>query len=415
MPIKRILDWDISAGDDPALAVACVVLLSITVLFAVPAFVSGSGQTGIDFSCFWGAGAMALDGHAAAAYDWEQLRQQLVLRVPPLNHVPYPYDQVPVPFFYPPVFFFVLAPLALLPFPIAFWVWSAAKLSCWLLVVYAIRPRSAALLLALAIPPVFYDFIAGQSALLAASLLGGVLLALDRRPLLSGVLLGLLIFKPQYGILLPLVLLATRRWSVFITAFAVVLTLIVLTGVTFSWDIFRAFDTAATFAATQFHLSGVLPWYKLQSIYGLLRFAGLGYGLALSFHIAVALAAAIWVLVMWRRDVGFALQAASLLAATPLMSPYFAIYDLPLLAIALVFLMNASAYRLSPLPNRSVFRIGVSIVFILAYAFPFVRLPVAPFMCATVIAMIWLSLRQLEAGGMIISEQPQAPAAVRGT
>ncbi|MGX1283231.1 glycosyltransferase family 87 protein [Bradyrhizobium elkanii] len=239
--MKKILHWDASAGDDPALMVACAVLFGVSILLSIPAFFGGAGQAGIDFSCFWGAGAMALEGHAAAAYDWEQLHQQLVLRLQSLNHAPYPYDQVPVPFFYPPVFFLVVAPLALLPFPIAFWVWSAAKLSCWLLVVHAIRPRSAALLLALAAPPVFYDFISGQSALLAASLLGGILLTLDRRSLLSGILIALLIFKPQYGVLLPFVLIATGRWRVVITAALMIPVLLLLAGLIFGWDTFDGF------------------------------------------------------------------------------------------------------------------------------------------------------------------------------
>ncbi|MCC8961736.1 DUF2029 domain-containing protein [Bradyrhizobium sp. Pear76] len=396
--MRQLLDWDVSAGDDPAQALACAVLLGMTIVAAVLMFVSGGSNAGIDFSCFWGAGTMALEGHAATAYDWQQLHQQLALRMQPMDHAPYPYDEIPVPFFYPPVFFLVVAPLALLPFPIAFAVWIAAKLLCWILVVHAIRPRSAALLLALAAPPVFYDFIAGQSSLLAASLLGGVLLTLDRRPLLSGFLLGLLIFKPQYGVLLPFVLIATKRWSVFITASLVVPALLLISGIIFGWDTFEGFRAAATFATTQFHLSGALPWPKLQSVYGLLRYAGFGYGLAMTLHVATALAAAVWVLIIWRRKVSFSVQAASLLAVTPLISPYFAIYDMPILAIALVFLMNATMDdQISPPSNRRTFRIGVSVIFVLGYAFPFVFVPVGPFMCAAVIVIILMRYRQPKA------------------
>ncbi|WGS22791.1 glycosyltransferase family 87 protein [Bradyrhizobium sp. ISRA463] len=408
---EKILDWDVSAGDDPAQAVACVLLILVSVLL----FVSGDGEPpGFDFSCFWAAGTMALDGHAASAYDWEQLHQQIVVRMQLINHVSYPYDQFPIPFFYPPVFFLVLAPLALLPFPIAFWVWSAAKLFCWLLVIYAIRPRSAALLLALATPPIFYDMFHGQSGLLAASLFGGILLTLNRRPIFSGFLLAFLIFKPQYGILLPFVLVATRRWSIIITTVLVMLALVLLTGVTFGWDTFRAFGEAATFGTTRFHLSGGLAWYNLSSVYGLLRLVGFGYGVALSFHIAVASATVIWVVVIWSRNVCFAIQAASLLVATPLISPYFAIYDLPILAMALVFLMNANMDQVSLLSNRRALRIGLSTIIVLGYAFPFVLMPVGPFMCATMIVIVWMKMRQLEASGIIISEQPRKSATVRG-
>ena len=199
------------------------------------------------------------------------------------------------------------------------------------------------------------------------------------------------------------------------TACFVAPTLILLTGVIFGWDSFNGFRKAATFATTQFHLSGVLPWYKLQSNYGLFRFAGLGYGSAMSLQIAIASACAIWVLVMWRRNVSFALQAATLLAVTPLISPYFAIYDMPILALALVFLMNAKTDSwISLLSDRRVFRIAVGIVFVLGYAFPLVLVPVGPLMCAAVIAIILMRDRNRAAtSGPPLRSWPDRHAAPR--
>ncbi|MGY3697447.1 alpha-1,2-mannosyltransferase [Bradyrhizobium sp. USDA 3240] len=381
-------------GEDRAQAIAFLVLLSMTMLALTLMFISGAGHPGIDFSCFWAAGSMALEGHAATAYDWAQLRQMLV-QMQPADHAPYSYDKMPVPFFYPPVFFLVLAPLALLPFTAAFWVWSAAKLFCWLSVVCSIRPRLGTLLLALAAPPVVYDFLAGQSSLLAAALLGGALMLLDRRPVVSGFLIALLIFKPQYGVLLPFVLIATGRWSVVLIASLMATALLLLSGTIFGWDTFVGFREAATFATTQFHLTGALPWYKLQSIYGLFRLAGFGYGVAMSLQIFVASAAAVWVLIMWRRNVDFAIKAACLLAATPLISPYFAIYDMQILLVALVFIMSADEF--TPRSNQRSLRLGISIMFLLGYAFPIALVPVSPFMCATLIPIIWMRLRQLDA------------------
>ncbi|NEU97302.1 DUF2029 domain-containing protein [Bradyrhizobium sp. UFLA 03-164] len=382
------------SGYDRALAIACLIVLSFPLLLVLPKVVDGSFMLGLDFSCFWSAGTMALDDHAAAAYDWQQLRQ-LILRIQPgLNQAPFPVYEVPIPFFYPPVFFFLAAPLALLPFPTAFWIWSAAKLLCWALVVWAIRPRSIALLLAFAMPPVLYDFFVGQCSLLAASLLGGILLTLDRRPIVSGLLIALLIFKPQFGFLLPFVLIATGRWRVVITASLAILVLMLLTGLTFGWDTLEGFRAAAIFATTQFHFTGTLAWYKLQSIYGVLRFAGLGYGSAMAVHIAVAAAVAIWAMMIWRRNVSFAVKAASLLAGTLLVSPYFAIHDMATLALALVFLMSAPpSEQGSLLSNRSAIRIGYSVLVVLGFAY-IALIPVGPLMCATVIAMIWMRCRQ---------------------
>ncbi|MGY2845169.1 hypothetical protein ACVIWU_004960 [Bradyrhizobium sp. USDA 4509] len=81
------MTWAISHedGEDRALAIACLVVLSITMLALALMFISGAGHPGIDFSCFWAAGSMALKGHGATAYDWDQLRQMLI-QMQPADH-----------------------------------------------------------------------------------------------------------------------------------------------------------------------------------------------------------------------------------------------------------------------------------------------------------------------------------------
>ncbi|HBS33696.1 MAG TPA: hypothetical protein DEA50_01280, partial [Parvularcula sp.] len=48
----------------------------------------------------------------------------------------------------------------------------------------------------------------GQAAFLLSALFTGALMSLQRRPLLSGALFGLMAFKPQYGLLIPVALAA---------------------------------------------------------------------------------------------------------------------------------------------------------------------------------------------------------------
>ena len=52
--------------------------------------------------------------------------------------------------------------------------------------------------------------VAGGAALIAFALV-----QLDRRPVLAGILFGLLAYKPQFGLMIPLVLIATQRWRAF--------------------------------------------------------------------------------------------------------------------------------------------------------------------------------------------------------
>ena len=65
---------------------------------------------------------------------------------------------------------------------------------------------------------VFNNTLVGQNGFLTAALIGGTLYLIPVRPILAGVCLGLLSYKPQYGLLFPIVLIAAAQWTVFFTA-----------------------------------------------------------------------------------------------------------------------------------------------------------------------------------------------------
>jgi len=75
---------------------------------------------------------------------------------------------------------------------------------------------------AIAYPAVFINLGHGHNGFLTAALMGFALLLLDARPLLAGIPFGLLAYKPQFGLLIPLVLIATDRWKTFAAAAATV-------------------------------------------------------------------------------------------------------------------------------------------------------------------------------------------------
>ena len=85
------------------------------------------------------------------------------------------------------------------------------------------------LLLALSFPAVFVNLGHGHNGLLTAALFGAALVVLDRRPLLAGLLFGLLAYKPQFGVLIPLVLIATWRWRTVAAAVGTVSALAIVT------------------------------------------------------------------------------------------------------------------------------------------------------------------------------------------
>jgi hypothetical protein len=63
-------------------------------------------------------------------------------------------------------------------------------------------------LAAASLPAVFINIAHGHNGFLTAALFGGGLLLLERREMLAGILFGLLCYKPQFGVLIPLALAA---------------------------------------------------------------------------------------------------------------------------------------------------------------------------------------------------------------
>src|SRR5688572_6234249 len=192
-------------------------VVTVAWLALSPTLIDPNGKPiGPDFMNVWSAGKLALAGEPAAAFDYP--RHYEVQRAA----LPYGVGQE-APYFgwpYPPHFLLAAALLALLPYGAALAAWMAVTLPVYLAAMRSILPYRNWSLLALAFPAVFVNFSHGQNGFLSTGLLGLGLLSLERRPILAGVFFGLLTYKPQLGVLLPLVLLVDRRWTTFFSATA---------------------------------------------------------------------------------------------------------------------------------------------------------------------------------------------------
>lgn len=334
----------------------------------------------LDFSAFWAAGRLVVEGKAATAYQWDALKAV----VEALSGRSF--DAANYPIFYPPVFLLFIAPLGFFSYVTAAVVWITATLAAYLAAAYAILPRrTGAIIVALAAPAVLWCVCVGQNGLLSAGLIGGGLALLERRPVLAGVLFGALVFKPQFGLLIPFVLIASGNWRAFVSAAVTVIVLFVAAGAIFGVEIFSAFLQAMSWANDKLLNVGVLPWYKVQSFYGLSRALGLGATLAWTIHGILAIAAAAVTLALWRdREVAYELKAAALATVTLVLSPYSCVYDLPIVAMAVLFLLKDDARRmLLPLEIA-----GLGFAYVLPMFFPALAIPVGPFVYATLGAII---------------------------
>ena len=313
------------------LLVASYVAALIALLATAHGIVDAAGRPiGTDFANVYAAGELVLAGEPGLAYDWSA-HHAMQKRVSGREDIGY------YPWLYPPAFLLVAAALAVLPYLGALFVYQIATLAACLAVVRRIAGRPEAWLLALAFPGVFVNVTHGHNGFITAALLGGALLVLDRRPLLAGALLGCLAYKPQFGLLVPLVLAVTGRWRAISAAATTVLAITGLTWAALGADVFVAFWRSLPMAQRVI-LEGAPGFYKIQSVYAALRQLGVPGTLANAVQMATTLGVAAVLVVLWRSTAAFELKAAALLIGCVLATPYALDYDLVVLAPVIAFL-----------------------------------------------------------------------------
>jgi arabinofuranan 3-O-arabinosyltransferase len=333
-----------------------------------------------DFINVWAAGRLVLDGQAAAAYNWD-IHEQVEFGAVGFNFGSY------YGWHYPPPFLFVAAPLALLPYIPAMLAWLAISFPLYLGVVRWTVGHPFGWLFGAGFPVNFACLAVGQNGFLTAALIGGTLGFMEKRPVLSGVCLGLLTYKPQFGVLFPIVLIAARQWTVFWTAALVAIALGIGSWLAFGIESWLAFVEWLPATSQAILSEGKSDWGKLQSIFGVVRVLGGSEALAWTLQVATAVATVVFVSMLWRRPAPFELKAAALAAGTLLATPYVYLYDVVVLAIAGAFLLRL--YLLTGFRRHELPALGLAAAFM--FAAPYAVAPLA--FAAPLIVMLLVVIR----------------------
>lgn len=361
------------ARNADALKLAGFALLVVNVAYLAAVLWGGTwivGPDGLpvhtDFTMVHAAGRLALDGTPAAAWDWTLHR---AAENAVAGHAVARYYA----WHYPPPFLLVATALATLPYAAAFVAWMAVTLPAYLATVRAIVGDRLGWLFAGAFPVLVPNLVPGQNGFFTAALIGGTLFLLDRRPVLAGICLGLLTYKPQYGVLFPLVLLATGRWTVILSAAATALLLGAVTLAVFGPGVWAAFFHWLPLTSHAL-LSGTgTEWQKFQSVFAMVRLLGGGATLAWALQGTVAALTAVGLVVLWRsRLVDADTKAAAVGLGVLLASPYVYLYDLAILAVPLAFLLRTALAR-GFLPGEPA---GLALIAGLFLVLPVVGVPV---------------------------------------
>ncbi|MBA4180109.1 MAG: hypothetical protein C0506_05915 [Anaerolinea sp.] len=277
---------------------------------------------GGDFVTFYAAGAMA-KVDADGVYDRTAL-SKVESRVSP--------GAPSAPFHYPPPLLAALRVLAKLPYFAALVVWTAASAVAFLAVT-RLAGADTATSLALALPALAVNAIAGQAAGLVAFLALGSASLLTKHPLAAGVLAGGLAFKPHFVLVVgPLLVLRDRQRGLMGAAGALGMQSLAATlilGGSVWWAFATDLDDAGRF------LTESAVWERMPSVAAALLLAGCPTWVALTGQGLASLFAVISALRVWNHTTSSPRRISATAAATLLAAPYAYIYDFVLLGVPL--------------------------------------------------------------------------------
>ena len=370
----------------------CLILFAVNCLgFALWIGLSHSGidpggkPLGTDFMSFYAASKLVLDGHAAQVWSpyVHQTAQDAIFG----RQLGY------WAFFYPPAYLLVCAPLALMPYEVSLFVWLASTTAAAIALARQWLKQQApgiitGLIPLLAFPALWINIGNGQNAALTTALFLGGCLLLDRRPVVAGLILGLLVIKPQLGLALPFILIASGRWKTFFAAGFSAVALSLAAWLLVGTDGYLNFWHNSELARRTLETGLVSP-ARMQSLFAALKLWNFPLWLAYGAQTLLALGvivSACFIVRRYRPD-RFGLSAL-MVSATLLISPFMLDYDLLLSAIPLGWLIMSGL--------KDGFRPWEKIMVLAVFVLPLVarslalnlHLPLTPFVLLIFYAMV---------------------------
>lgn len=282
-----------------------------------------------DFDAFWSGARLLLQGTPARAYD-------IPAMIAAEQQGAQPVAGQFLPYLYPPVFLMLSAPLGLLPYLASMAAFALAGYAAVVACLRRILPAAWPLLPVLAFPAAMMNATMGQTAAIATLCFGGAMLWLDRRPALAGACLGMLVYKPHLALCVPVALLAARRWTALASCAATALALLLLSRIVLGGATWLAFRQSM-FMAREVLLDQP-TWMKMTSIYGAVRVLHGSAGLALAVQAAAATLAVLCMGLVARARPGAGPEAATLVLAALICTPYLLDYDLVCLGVSMAWL-----------------------------------------------------------------------------
>jgi len=323
--VPRPLNWLLWVG---AILLGLVLILSDLLQLDGIRLSQARLIVGRDFFNVWSGGRLALSGQLDRIYDYQAYMAWQAATVGPLD--PYNYS-------YPPQSLFLALPFGSLPYIPALLLWTIAGACFFLWAARPYMPASLPRILAIATPAAIVNIWCGHYGFIIGGLWLLFFRTVDRAPARSGVIAGLMTIKPHLGLLIAALLAYRRMTKAIFIAAAVAVSLILLSGFAFGFDLWRQWliETSALQTRIMNAAGDKFYFFMMPSAY--IAFRSLPVMLAAAIQGIFSVAA---LCLVWRaRDADPKQLAFISASATAIIMPYIFNYDLTVASLGFAILL----------------------------------------------------------------------------
>jgi arabinofuranan 3-O-arabinosyltransferase len=330
-----------------------------------------------DFANYWLAGQLIYEGKVSLLFsDMQSYMAQLSAHIGSLVQPRY--------WSYPPHYLFFMIPLGYLTYYQALAAFMFVGLIFFLLSSRVFTGKLTATKMTLLLPFILCQFFVAQNGFLTGGLF---LLSLgwrEKRPVLSGVALGLLTIKPQLGVLLPVLFLVEKRYTAISSAIVTTCLLVLSSILVFGQDAWISYiEISLPFMKAVMWKWQGLFLMLMPSLFASLRSLGVDPTTAFTVHILCAAFTLAGFALYFYLKRSIKLDAYIIIILTFLLSPYFFVYDIgPLMVVA------AALVDTTPDMRTKIIAAIVALIPLACLPMGLLQLPLAPFLIFALLLVV---------------------------